>query len=65
LVIALFDAEVKWVRHTLHVVLRNGMTLTTETSEVTLKGVEDQAINKVFGPEILDAINECPIWKRE
>jgi hypothetical protein len=61
----LFNAELKWVGHVLHVVLENGMTLTTETSEITLKGVEDKAIDKVFGREIHDAINECSIRKRE
>ncbi|ORX94400.1 hypothetical protein BCR34DRAFT_499290 [Clohesyomyces aquaticus] len=65
LAMALFHAEVKWVQHILHVVLENGMTLTTETSEVILKGVEDDAINKVFGPEIHGAINECLVRRRE
>jgi hypothetical protein len=65
LAIALFRAEVRWVGHIPHVVLENGMTVTMETSEVILKGAEDEAINEVFGPEIHAAINECLIRKRE
>ncbi|KAF2452526.1 hypothetical protein BDY21DRAFT_260383, partial [Lineolata rhizophorae] len=65
LAMALFNTKVKWVGYVLHVVLENGMALTTETSEVTLKGVEDKTVNKVFGPKIHGAIKECPICRRE
>jgi hypothetical protein len=65
LAMALFNAEVKWVEGVLHVVLENGMTLTTGTSEVTLKGVEDEAIHRVFRSEIHGAVRECPIRRRE
>lgn len=61
----LFHAEVKWVGQTLHVILENGVSLTTKTSEVTLKGVEDRAIGEVFGSEIHNAINECLVRKAE
>ncbi|EUC40815.1 hypothetical protein COCMIDRAFT_107789 [Bipolaris oryzae ATCC 44560] len=62
---ALFNAKVEWTEHVLHVVLENGMKLTTESSEVTLKGVEDKVINKVFGSEIYHAIAECAMRRRE
>jgi hypothetical protein len=65
LAMALFNTEVKWIGNVLHVVLDNGMTLTTESSEVILKGVEDETIKKAFGSEIHAAISECPIRKRE
>jgi len=65
LVMALFNAKVKWVEHVLHVVLNEGTTLIISNSEATLKGVPDVAIFKVFGPEIHDAITECPVRRRE
>jgi hypothetical protein len=34
-------------------------------TEVTMKGVEDKAIIKVFGPEIYNAIRESPVRRRE
>ncbi len=61
----LFKVEVKWAGHILHVTLENGITLITETSEVTLKGVGDEVISRVFGSKIHNAINECPIRARE
>ncbi|ORY01892.1 hypothetical protein BCR34DRAFT_89943 [Clohesyomyces aquaticus] len=65
LTMALFGVKVEWIEQVLHVVLENGMVLTTETSEVTLKGVEDEAIDKVFGSEIHQAITECGVRRRE
>jgi len=66
LAIALFNAEVKWVEQVLHVILKEGITLITSNSEeATLKGVPDEAIIKVFGPEIHDAITQCPMRRRE
>ncbi|PVH93558.1 hypothetical protein DM02DRAFT_676772 [Periconia macrospinosa] len=65
LAMALFHAEVTWVGQTLHIILENGVSLTTKTSEVTLKGVEDRAISEVFGSEIHNAINECLVRKAE
>ncbi|KAF1365190.1 hypothetical protein EJ07DRAFT_96300, partial [Lizonia empirigonia] len=63
LVGALFKAEVKSVGQVLHVVL-NQVTLVT-SSEATLKGVPDEAIIKVFGLEIYEAIADCPMRRRE
>jgi hypothetical protein len=61
----LFNAKVKWVEQVLHVVLKEGITLIIPHSEATLKGVLDEAIVKVFGPEIHDAITESPVRRRE
>ena len=61
----LFNVKVEWTECVLHVILENGMTLTTETSEITLKGVEDKVINKVFGSGIYHAIAECAVRRRE
>jgi hypothetical protein len=65
LVMDLFNAKVKWVEQVLHVVLKEGITLIIPHSEATLKGVLDEAIVKVFGPEIHDAITESPVRRRE
>jgi hypothetical protein len=65
LAMTLFNAKVKWAERVLHVVLNEGTTLIIPNSEITLKGVPDVAIFKVFGPEIYDAITECPIHRRE
>jgi hypothetical protein len=62
---ALFNAKVKWVEQVLHVVLEDGITMVIPHSEATLKGVLDEAIIKVFGPEIHDAITESPIRRTE
>jgi len=61
----LFNAKVKWVEQVLHIVLKEGITLIIPHSEATLKGVLDEAIIKVFGPEIYDAITESPVHRRE
>ncbi len=61
----LFNAKVKWVGQDLHVVSKEGMTMIIPHSEATLKGVLVEAIMKVFGPEIYDAITESPVRERE
>jgi hypothetical protein len=53
------------VEQVLHVILKEGITLIIPNSEATLKGALDEAIVKVFGPEIYDAITESPVRKRE
>ena len=65
LAMALFNAKVKWAERVLHVVLNEGTKLIIPNSEVTLKGVRDEAIIKVFGPEIHNAISESPVRKTE
>lgn len=65
LAMALFNARVKWVEEVRHVGFEGGATLTIPSSEVTLKGVKDEAIIMVFGSEIRCAINESRIRERE
>jgi len=65
LAMLLFNAQVKWAEDVLHIVLDEGITLIIPSSEATLKGVRDEAILKVFGSEIHNAINESPIRRRE
>ncbi|KAL2363002.1 hypothetical protein RJZ56_004098 [Blastomyces dermatitidis] len=65
LMMALFGAKLKWVNQVRHLVLNNGVTLIIPNSEATLKGVPDEAIVNVFGPEIHDAIAESPIRRKE
>jgi len=62
----LFNAKVKWVEQSLHVTLKEGTTLVIPNSEeATLKGAPDAAVFKVFGPEIYDAMTQCPIRRTE
>lgn len=65
LALALFNARVKWVEEARHIGFEGGATLTVPNSEVTLKGVKDEAIIMVFGSEIHSAINESRIRVRE
>jgi hypothetical protein len=65
LAIALFNTKVKWVEQDRHIVLNKGIMLIISNSEATLKGVQDEAIIKVFGPEIRNAINKSPVQTRE
>lgn len=65
LAMLLFDAQMKWVEQVRHIVLNEGITLIIPNSEATLKGVRDEAIIKVFGNDIYNAINESPVRKRE
>ncbi|KGY15887.1 hypothetical protein PABG_11133 [Paracoccidioides brasiliensis Pb03] len=61
---ALFNAKVKQADQFQHAVL-NDVTLIIPNSEATLKGISDEAIANVFGPEIHDAITESPIRRLE
>ncbi|KAK3371618.1 hypothetical protein B0T24DRAFT_629705 [Lasiosphaeria ovina] len=66
LAMALFNAKVTWVGQGLHLVLKEGSTVSIPScSEATLKGVQDEAIIEVFGPEIREAIWESPVRNRE
>lgn len=65
LAMALFDTTVKWVNNSLHIGLATGTSLTLPNSEVTLKGVHDDAIARVFGSEIQLAIKESRIHVQE
>jgi hypothetical protein len=61
----LFDAKVWWADDVLHMFLDGGFSMSIPSSEATLKGVSTENIVKVFGPEISEAISECPVRKRE
>lgn len=65
LAMTLFNAKVKWVDQVLHIVFKEGLTVITHNFETILKGASDQAIEEVFGSEVLDAITESPVRKRE
>lgn len=62
---ALFNARVEWVGEMRHIVLEDGTILIIPGAEATLKGVKDEAILKVFGPEIFRAIEESPVRRKE
>jgi hypothetical protein len=61
----LFNAKVDWVADVLHITHESGMTQIVPHSEVTLKGVSDEAIVARFGTEIHAAIVECPVRVKE
>lgn len=65
LAMALFNATVNWMKDSLHIGFTTGTNLTIPNSEVTLKGVHDEAIVKVFGSEIQQAINQSRIRIQE
>ena len=58
---ALFKVKVQWVNSIQHIILNNGVTLIIPNSELTLRGVQDQAIIEVFGHELYNAITKSPI----
>ncbi|KFX86076.1 hypothetical protein V490_09241 [Pseudogymnoascus sp. VKM F-3557] len=63
----LFGIEVKSVMGYRHLILGKGVRLTSNTSnpEITLKGVRNEVIIHVFGPEIYGAITASRMRKRE
>ncbi|KAL4950836.1 hypothetical protein BDW69DRAFT_171304 [Aspergillus filifer] len=65
LALDLFNTEVKWMEQVLHVVVNGGITLIMPNSEITLKGVLDEAIIKVFGHDIYGAISTSRVRTRE
>lgn len=66
LAMALFNIKVEWVDQVLRVVVNEAVSLIVSNfEEAALKGAPDAAVLKVFGPEIHDAITQCPIRRRE
>jgi hypothetical protein len=63
----LFGIGVKSVMGFRHLILGKGVRLTSNASnpEITLKGVQDEAIIHVFGPEIYGAITASRMRKSE
>lgn len=55
----------KWVENSLHIGFEGGTILTVPNSEVTLKGVDNEAIATMFGSKIQQAIKESRIRLRE
>jgi len=64
LAMALFNVRVESVGEVRHVVLNERVRL-TPNPEITLKGVLDEAIIRVFGPEIHRAITASRMRKKE
>jgi hypothetical protein len=64
LAIALFKVQVESVGHVRYVTLTGGVRL-TPNPEITLKGVSNEAIIRVFGPEIHEAITASRMRKKE
>ena len=64
LTMALFKVKVESVGHVRYIILIGGVRL-TPNPEITLKGVSDEAIIRVFGPEIYEAITASGIRKKE
>jgi hypothetical protein len=67
LVKALFGIDMTSVMGVRHLILGKGVKLTSNTSnpEITLKGVRDEAIIHILGPEIHEAITASQMRKRE
>lgn len=64
LAMALFNVQVESVGHARYITLTGGAGL-TPNPQITLKGVLDEAIIRVFGPEIRGAITACRMRKKE
>ena len=64
LTMALFNVRVESVGRTRYITLPGGVRL-TPNPEVTLRGVLDEAIIRVFGPEIHGAITACRMREKE
>ncbi|KAI7970694.1 hypothetical protein EIK77_000849 [Talaromyces pinophilus] len=65
LALALFGVQVKLIDGIQHFITKSGFSLVVPHTEATMKGAPDEAIDDVFGLEILTAIAENPIRKRE
>jgi hypothetical protein len=59
--IALFNIEVNWMADCFHVFHENGMVGIVQHFEYIIKGGIAETIRTVFGPEIISAIDECPL----
>lgn len=65
LAMALFDAKVVWKDLVKHIYFGDGTTLVIPHTEATLRGVRNEALLTVFGPQIHNAINDSSIRRRE
>ncbi|RAH84391.1 hypothetical protein BO86DRAFT_387007 [Aspergillus japonicus CBS 114.51] len=65
LAMALFNARISSAESIRHITFNDGPTLLMPDSELTMKGVKDEAIINVFGSEISEAIKVSPVRRRE
>jgi hypothetical protein len=65
LALTLFGVQVKLIDGIQHFITKSGFSLVVPHTEATMKGAPDEAIDDVFGLEILTAIAENPIRKSE
>jgi hypothetical protein len=63
LAMALFEADVIWIAGVFKVIYKCGRA--SIATEITLKGVSNEVIVDLFGPEIAAAINDCPVRVKE
>jgi hypothetical protein len=61
----LCNIEVHWMTDTFHVVHDNGMVGIVRYFQYEHKGASAEAVGRVFGTEIMSAINECPVRHKE
>ncbi|KAM4060854.1 hypothetical protein HRG_001623 [Hirsutella rhossiliensis] len=61
----LFGAQIVMIGSVRRIVLKEGITVIVPGTEVTLKGVEEDTILKVFGSEMLDAVKESSVRGEE
>lgn len=67
LALALFKTRLVWTPRDLHVIMRDGFTITLSSSEarVTLKGATDKSIIEVLGGGTCNAVNESATRMQE
>ncbi|KAB8253553.1 hypothetical protein BDV32DRAFT_133951 [Aspergillus pseudonomiae] len=65
LAMALFNARITPAEQLRYISFGDGPTLVVPNSESTMKGVTEEAIMKVFGAEILDAIRGSSVRRKE
>lgn len=65
LAMELFNAKIHTTKSLRYIGIDNGPTLIVPISESTMKGVNEEAITKVFGVEIHGAIRDSPVRRRE
>ncbi|KAL4889179.1 hypothetical protein BDV59DRAFT_187062 [Aspergillus ambiguus] len=65
LAMALFNAKINQAEPLRYIDFDDGPTLIVPDSESTMKGVKEEAIVKVFGVEIQEAIRDSPVRRKE
>lgn len=62
---ALFNARINPAEPLRHITFDNGPTLILPNSELTMKGVKDETIEKFFGTEVYEAIRDSHVRRME